>query len=280
MHATDAAQFRGHLHSGLSRLLAGVLVALARGTPVAVAAAAVLGDAALLEPPLLVGTLVAFAALPGAAAWLVERTAAATATVGAAALTLQRPDLRIEVARAALAGAVPWRLPLPGPGVSLLLRSGERLAHGVETADPLPLLASLGQAEAAARPVVAWAHARALRPAWRWWHLGWKFPAFALAPTAVFFNAHQHIAYGGTLGQYYLAGLAPYLETFALYWLVMSLYLVLWASVWRGLGEAVALAAAHVAPSRAARVRRGVEVACRVAYYAGVPALVVARFLA
>jgi hypothetical protein len=53
---------------------------------------------------------------------------------------------------------------------------------------------------------------------------------------------------------------------------------VLWASVWRGPAEGASLLAAYVAPAQAARVRRAAEVACRVLYYAGVPALLALRF--
>ena len=83
-----------------------------------------------------------------------------------------------------------------------------------------------------------------------------------------------------SLGQYYLEGPGAYVRTFALYWLSVSLDLVLWAAVWRALAEGVALVLALVAPSRAASVRRAIEIACRLLYYAGAPALVAARFLA
>jgi apolipoprotein N-acyltransferase len=105
-----------------------------------------------------------------------------------------------------------------------------------------------------------------------------KFPLFALLPTAPLFNVHQHIAYGGTLGQYHLLGGRAFAADLALHWATVSICLVLWASVWRGLAEAAALAAAHVAPARAARVRRAVESACWWLYYAGVPLLLLLRF--
>jgi len=58
----------------------------------------------------------------------------------------------------------------------------------------------------------------------------------------------------------------------------VTIYQVLYASVWRGLAEPVCLVAAAVAPSRAARVRRAAELAIRVVYYVGVPALLALRF--
>src|SRR5262245_39342905 len=151
-------------------------------------------------------------------------------------------------------------------------RSGDPRSSRVER--------GLGGTPARTHPVAVWAQARAALPPWRWYHVVWKFVVFALAPTAVLFNAHQHIAYGGSLGQYYLEGPGAYVRTFALYWLSVSLDLVLWAAVWRALAEGVALVMALVAPSHAARVRRAIEFACRLLYYAGAPALVAARFLA
>jgi len=54
---------------------------------------------------------------------------------------------------------------------------------------------------------------------------------------------------------------------------------VLYASVWRGLAEGTALLGACVAPARAAGVRRAAEIVCQVAYYGGVPVLLLLRFL-
>ena len=279
MLAAATTDLRGQLHSRFSRILAGALIAVSRASLVAVAVAGALGASDLFQTPVLVPILLAFSVLPAAAAWLVERAANARAAVRDDALVLCRPDIRVEVARTEIARVVPWTLPLPGPGVSFSLRSGRRLPHGFEAADPAPLLAALGETVGAGHPVVVWAHARAASPPWRWHHLLWKFVGFALAPAAVLWNAHQHIAYGGTLGQYYLEGLGPYLRTFVLYWLSVSTFLVLWASACRALAEGIALAAAVAAPSQAARVRRAVEIACRVLFYAGVPAVVAVRFL-
>ena len=127
--------------------------------------------------------------------------------------------------------------------------------------------------------MVVYAHAKQQRPRGLSRHPLFKFPGFALLPTVVLFNAHQHIAYGGSLGQYYLEGLAPYLQTFAVYWATVCVYLVLYASVWRALAEPAAWLAARAGSSRAARTRRAVEIACGILYFVGVPAIVLARFL-
>jgi hypothetical protein len=106
-----------------------------------------------------------------------------------------------------------------------------------------------------------------------------KFGLFGLAPTAVLFRAHQIIAFGGLLGQYYLEGLRPYLATGVEYWGTTLLYLVLVACTLRVFGEAVGLAATWIAPGRARSVRAVIEGFCSVAYYVGVPALLAIRFL-
>ena len=159
------------------------------------------------------------------------------------------------------------------------MRSGRRFSYGLQAADPTRLLAALADrgiaaAGAAARhPILAYAHAHASVTPWRWHHRLAKFVLFALVPTAVWFNAHQHIAYGGLLGQYYLEGLRAYLTTFLVSWSLAIIYLLLYASLWRGVAETVAFVAAWLAPARAVTARRAVEVACRLVYYVGVPVL-------
>ncbi len=205
----------------------------------------------------------------------------------AASLVISRRGLRLEVPCAAIARVSPWTIPLPGPGFSLWLRSGRRLRYGLQADDPTPLLSALAAAGAVAsaraatrHPGVVYAHVkygRAAQP--RWYHLLAKFAGFGLLPTAVWFNAHQHIAYGGLFGQYYLEGLSPYLKTFLISWSLASIYLLLYASVWRALAEVTAVLTARAAPAYAAPVRRLSEIVCRVMYYGGVPVLVLLPFL-
>lgn len=107
-----------------------------------------------------------------------------------------------------------------------------------------------------------------------------KFGLVALLPAGVLFNAHQHIAYGGPLGEYYMLGLRPYLATFLVYFTTTVIYLVLYANVWRVLAETVSLLGACMAPAAAATVRKGAEMLCGVAYYGGVSLLLLLRFLA
>jgi len=268
------------------RVIAGVLVAVSRASlpVIGVGVAFVANEPVTL--PLLVQALVVFALLPGLAARLIERAFRADVELRGTELVVSGRDLRIEIPCAAIADVTPWTVPLPGPGFSLWMRSGRRLGYGLQAADPTPLLSSLGDVTAIAavrratrHPVLVYAHARRSVASRRWYHRLAKFVAFALVPTAVWFNAHQHITYGGLLGQYYLEGLLPYLKTFGISWGLVSIYLLLYASVWRGLAEGVALVTAWVAPASADGVRRGVEIACQVVYYGGVPVIVLVPFL-
>ena len=270
----------------LWRCVAGGLVAASRASlPVLALVVAARLDEPLPLPTLLVA-VTAFSALPALAAWLLERAFAASVELRERALHVRGRSLRLEVPCASIERAEPWRLPLPGPGVSLRLRSGALLHPGLEAPDLAPLLGALAEAggveaarDALREPVVVYAHAKQQHARGLSRHPLFKFPGFALLPTAVLFNAHQHIAYGGTLGQYYQLGLRAYVATLAVYWTTVAIYLVLYAAVWRGAAEGAALLAAWIVPAQAMRVRRAVEMVCTAAFYGGVPLLVLIRFL-
>jgi apolipoprotein N-acyltransferase len=178
-----------------------------------------------------------------------------------------------------------WLAPFPGPGFSLRLRSGRRLSSVVETADPVPLLRSLADraglldAEFALKhAIVLWAHEREAFGRPRWFHYLGKYVVFALLPAGVLFNAHQHIAYGGTFGQYYLEGFGPYAATLLVYWATTAIYLFLYGGVLRAAAEAVALLGAASAPERARGARQMAELGYRILYFGGVPVLLALRF--
>ena len=230
-----------------------------------------------ITPPLLAQMLLVVWALPGAAAWLIGRAFAARARVDATSLTIVRDGQRATVARDRIAAVVPWRLPLPEPGFGLRLGDGRQAALAIAARDPSPLSAALDPA-ALRHPLMVWAAARPPAPG-AWYYLR-RYVLFALFPAAVLFNAHQHIAYGAFLGEYYLLGLRAWLSTAAIYWATLGAYLLLYASAWRGLVEVVALFAAWAMPSRAAVVRGVVERVDQIAFYLGVPLLLALRFAA
>lgn len=266
--------------------MAAVLVSLSRSSLPALA----LASAFLLDesPPLraLAEALAALALLPAVAAALLARAHAVSLREDPNGLHLEGRGGTFEVPFGAITSARVWRAPVPEPGMTLALRGRglpARLDLGAR--DPSEILvfferSGVAVAQAAASsPALVWAHARAgLRPGFAQ-RGAVKFVLFALLPAAILFNAHQHIAYGGPLGQYHLLGLRAFLQTFAEYWVTVAIYLLLYASVWRGLAELVCFFAACVAPPRAAAVRRAAERACLVLYYVGVPALIGLRFL-
>jgi len=268
------------------RWVAAALVALSRASLPAIAVGVLLRQGEPFPLPTLAAILTAYAALPGAAAWLLARVFTANVEVRGLKLHVRGRGLRLEVPCASIAGVEPWRLPLPGAGVWLRLRSGAVLRPGLEAPDLEPLLGALADAggvdaarEALRHPFLLYATLRQRRPRRLLDHPLFKFPGFSLLPTAVLFNAHQHIAYGGSLGQYYLEGLVPWLQTLGEYWATVCVYMLLYASACRVAAEGIALLAARAGSARAARARRAVEIACGGLYYAGVPALVLARFL-
>jgi hypothetical protein len=281
-----SAGMRAFAYPTVWRVVGGTLVAVSRAS-LPVLAVGVLTTEGTVPLAVVARALLVCALLPGLAAWLIARAFMADVEVQPTELVVRARGLRMEIPRTAIAAVLPWAVPLPGPGFTLRMQSGRRFSYGLQMADPTPLLlalagdAGIAAADAAQRhPVCVYAHAKQGAGRWRWYHLLAKFVAFALLPTAVWFNAHQHIAYGGLLGQYYLEGLAAYLQTFVISWGLAAIYLLLYASVWRAAAEGVALAGAWLTPASAATVRRAVELTCRVAYYLGVPVLVLLPFLA
>jgi hypothetical protein len=237
-----------------------------------------------VTPGMLVRSLLVFSVLPAAAGWALLGLFRTVIREHAGAIELRRPGLEVSLPAEAVEAVHPWRIPLPRPGLALRLRSGRLLPYGIctdATDRPLDVLAAAGVDVDRARshPTVVYARERARRARFGWRRLLLKFVVFAVVPTAILFNAHQYIAYGGTFGQYYLYGAVAYLETLAIYWSLTVIHLVLYASLWRGLAEIAALAAAWLAPAGAGRARQAAEIACAVLYYGGVPLLLLYRFL-
>jgi len=222
---------------------------------------------------------------PLIAAWGLARAFAATATVAGDVLLLRQRQQRIEIPLLSIAQLHLWRLPLPGTGVDLQFVSGRRWGQGIQMADPHALLRALG---AAGSPVrlddhsrriadFAAARAKAARP----WldHPLVKFALFPLVPALPAFRLHQHIAFGGTFGEYYTYGLAAWLIGLLIWWAAWSLGLMLFAAALRIVSEACAMLALWGRPTRAAEVRGGVEWLSRLAFYLGVPAWLLLRIV-
>ncbi len=275
----DGASWRVRAWPAWGRASAALLVATSRVAPASVTVAWAVG--ADLSPRLAFAALIALGLLPALAALLLERAFTAAVDVVDGELRVTRDGQRICAPIASLAAVLPWRIPLPAAGASLRLRSGNRFPLALAPA-PAPLLSTLAAAgvKVPAHPNFAYGAAKHGFARRLWHHPLVKFGLFGLAPTAVLFRVHQIIAFGGLLGQYYLEGLRPYLETLVEFWGTTLLYLVLFACTLRVFGETAGFAATWLAPGRARSVRTAVEGFCTVAYYAGVPALLAIRFLA
>jgi apolipoprotein N-acyltransferase len=233
-----------------------------------------------LTPLVLAEGLFALVLVPELCARLVLRAFAAEVSASDGALRIAAGLRRIEAPLAALGEARAWRLPLPSAGLALRLRSGARLV-GLAAAAPGPLLEVLAQAGVAApaSATLAWAGARA---AWRrrWWgHPLLAIGVASLLPGAVGFYAHQHIAFGGLLGEYYLMGLGAWLATAARYWGTSLLYLTLWSGCFRVAIETLTWLAAHALPARSPEARSAAERSAALLYYASIPSLLALRFL-
>lgn len=228
-----------------------------------------------LTPLVLFRTMAVAAALPALAARLLEHAFAARLARDGMRLVAHARGRRVEIPLDAVAEAVPWRVPLPRPGVTLRLRAGGSLSVALD--DPGTLLVLLGADPD--RPIVRWAAARTRARRGAWYRPLLRYPVFGLVPGAILFRTHQWIAYGGTFGQYYLLGLRAYLGTFAIYWATVTMYLVLWSNLCRLVVEAVTLVGAWAAPADVTALRQRAERAWTLSYYGGALLVLVLRLL-
>ncbi|PTL85961.1 hypothetical protein DAT35_01615 [Vitiosangium sp. GDMCC 1.1324] len=214
---------------------------------------------------------------------LIHGLSAASFSLEPERFVLERRGDRFEIPLGSVESLRTWRLPLPGAGLSLRMKSGRTFQPSAQVSNPLPLLEAIGResplASAAARhPLTVFANARATSIRRRWYRVAFKFVLFPLLPAGIMFRANQYITYGGPFGQYQMYGLGPYLQSLFTYWVFFTAVLVLFATLWRVPAELVAFLAAWLSPPHARGVRRFVEGACAVLYYAGFPALIAARF--
>lgn len=287
--ATRAAAARDPLAAAMLpaavQRIAALLMLLSRGGALAIAASALWGDA--LQLPAL-AQLRGFAALvlaPGAAAWLLVRSWRAALSIDADGLVLQRGAQRHLLPAASIAAVAPWRLPWPGPGLTLHRTDGPprrlvfddaaalaRACAAIRSAMPHTAPAAPGLADVLAE-------ARAAGPATRLAAPAWKFGLLPLALALPAFRLHQQIAYGGTFGEALSFGWAAWLGAAMLWWAAWAIGVVLCAAVLRaaiGLGT---LAAARRAPAAAARWHAALERFGLAALYLGLPAWLALRLL-
>jgi hypothetical protein len=263
-----------------SRIVVAILVAVSRCSLPAILGLLIFSTEFDLTPPKLVRLVLFYSLLPGVVAAVLKRAYSGVVEWQAGSLIFRRRRVRLALDVESLASSPAWRVPLPGPGLSMRTRD-DRWVH-LQADDLARLLRMTGAAANApeSSPALAFAQARhgAVVIGRSRWLL--KYGLFPALPTLIFFRLHQYIMFGGPLGQYYLEGLRPYLSTLAFHWIMALVYLVLYASGWRGAAETVSFVAAALSPRHALIVRQWAERAVSIAYYAGVPVLIGVRFLA
>lgn len=276
--------FKATAYSLPFRILVAGLLLVSRGSLLILAALVFLAPEPITPARLLRAFWVLVAA-PEAAVWILRYLLRGQVSVEQATVVIRLRTSRAEIPLSALAGIVPWSLPLPVPGLWLDLRSGTRYSDGLHIEEPTAFFDALKEtaaadlAEGAGRhPTLLYAEAK--RRAFSRWDLPLlKYAIFSLVPTVPLFRLRQRLVYGGTFGEYYDHGLKAYLLGFGIYWVLYGIYLLLYATVLRALAEGVSLGTAWLAPSYALGVRRSCEILQRLLYFVGVPAVLILRFI-
>lgn len=261
-----------------ARLASGLLRAFARASLLWMCAAMLLDEALRSNTLAQIRTFSGLFLLPEAASWSLLLAFSARATIENGGLVLSRGRQRFELALTDIAAVEAWRVPLPGPGLSLRLATGQRWHYGLALANPLALARAL--AAAGGPPVLsgtpslvsAYAQARLAMRRWRLDHPLAKFVLLPLALAIPAFHLHQHIAYGNAFGEYYSFGLKAYLIAFVLWWAAWSIGVVLSAALLRAAIEMGTLVTALLRPSLTIGIRRWLERLAHVALYLGLPA--------
>jgi apolipoprotein N-acyltransferase len=221
---------------------------------------------------------------PAAAAWAIRRAFSAMLRIEDGVLVLQQPGRRTEINAKDIAAVDPWTMPIPSAGAWVKLASGQRWSQGIALADPAALIRSLvhaggpaSLADGLSRRATLFAQVRAAVPRWRIDHPLVKFVLFPLVPALPAFRLHQHIAYGGTFGEYYTFGLKAYLIALVIWWASWAIGMVIFAAVLRVGIEAGTIIALGLRPDRAADTRNTLEGLGRLLFYLGVPAWLLIR---
>jgi apolipoprotein N-acyltransferase len=223
---------------------------------------------------------------PALGAWAIQRAFAGSAYIEAGRLVLDLRTQRVEIALQEISRVQAWRLPLPGTGVDLHMASGQRLMPGIALRDPDALLRALGEAGSPATLVgpgasamVELARVRAAVPP-RWFDTALvRFVVFPLLPALPAFRLHQHIAFGGTFGEYYAYGLQAWLSGLLIWWVAWSIGMTLLAAVLRIAIEGFTVLAMIRGTAHAVGVRHALEWLARIVFFVGVPGWLLLRIV-
>jgi hypothetical protein len=283
--AKPLRSFEARAYTAPLRALSIALPALAAGNILYLAAHLVLDsiEGTRSAPPLAVALgILVLSGAPWLAAALLRRALKATVTVGPSEIVVTLRKAQYQIPIASITEIRALKLPLPGPGVAFVMKSGRLFRYRLELADPGAFLSALpipSAPSASAHPAVAFGRERALLVRRSWLFLVFKYGLFPLAFAIIFFRLHQYIVFGGPFGQYRMFGLAAYLKSFAAVWAGTLGQLFVYACVARALAEALAFSLTWAVPSRARFLRRAAEGFCYLAYFGLVPAYVAFLFL-
>jgi apolipoprotein N-acyltransferase len=233
-------------------------------------------------------TLFAFGViLPALCGWWIRRRCTASMQRDAEPLRLVRHGQTRIVPVCEIVAITPWLVPIPTPGINLRLASGPSLAVATGWRDPSRVASMLQNEGAPAMTptrgemlALAAARARADTPRWRIDHPWFKFGLFPLLLALPAFRLHQHIAYGGTFGEYYSFGLQAYLLALLIWWASWSIGMTLFGALLRVLVEAGSLTALLLHPRHASGTRSLLQGAARALYFIGAPVWLAWRLLA
>jgi apolipoprotein N-acyltransferase len=256
-----------------------------------------LGDGEQTNPLAQMRMFAGLCLAPLAAAWCIARAFAATLHIECGMLVLEQRERRTEIPAVGIVAVEPWALPFPATGVWLTLAAGERWSQGIARVDPIALVDALvhagmqpaGMQPAGTQPALtgafaahAAAYARTRLAVSRRRiidHPLVKFALFPLVPALPAFRLHQHIAFGGTFGEYHTYGLQAYLAALAIWWASWAIGLTLFAAALRVVIEAGTWLSVLWRPERAIDTRKRLELLGRVLFYIGVPVWLLIRFL-
>ncbi len=268
------------------RIATGLLQAFARGSLLWMGAALLFQENPETNRLAQMWMFAALVLAPEAAAWCIKRAFAATLRIEGGTLVLEQRERRTEIPVERIAAVTPWTLPIPATGAWLTLDSGRRWSQGIALADLQTLVDAL--VRAGARPALtetlagrAATYARARlaatkrildRPAV-------KFVLFPLIPALPAFRLHQHIAFGGTFGEYHTFGLQAYLIALFIWWATWAINLTMFAAALRVVIEAGTWLSVVLRPDSAIGLRKMLEWLGRAIYFLGIPAGLLIRFL-
>jgi apolipoprotein N-acyltransferase len=249
---------------------------------------ALFGDETQNNPLTQIKMFAVWVLLPEMAVWCIFKAFSAQIRIENGAVVLQQPQRRIEIPISDIAAVQVWKLPLPLSGINLQLSSGKYWPQCIAAADIYGLIMAMQHAGAPINFTSTlnnfsgkYAQLRASVQQ-RWWdHFAVKFILFPLVPALPAFRLHQHIAYGGTFGEYQSFGLKAYLIALFIWWASWAIGMVLFAALLRLVIELITtlLLAFKSELSVATHIRKLMERTAHLLFYIGVPVWLLIKFL-